>query len=130
MEVDNPEYLVHETFWFLENHSLRSILAQKHDQRLRDAIRSHYSGFMGRRAIVVTAASHNTHDQIIVVSDYFGALPVGDGSAETTCAERPLIFKNKRSLEQAHLAAQSSSYQSRMNGVTACICSVRFWAGA
>ena len=118
MEVDNPEYLVHETFFssFWKNHSLgRSILGTKSTISgfSQDAIRSHYNEVYGPSNIVVTAAGHITHDQIVkLVSDYFGALPQGGTVPAETLPQpnAPLIFKNKRSLEQTHLCMGVPAY--------------------
>ena len=66
MEVDNPEYLVHETFFskFWKNHSLgRSILGTKttigdFDQEM---IRRYYDDVYSSSNIVITAAGHVLH---------------------------------------------------------------------
>ena len=82
MEVDNPEYLVHETFFsrFWKNHSLgRSILGTKatissFDQ---EVIRRYYDDVYTASNIVITAAGRITHSQIVALAvQYFGALPV------------------------------------------------------
>jgi predicted Zn-dependent peptidase len=118
MEVDNPEYLVHETFFsrFWKNHSLgRSILGTKAtiNSFNQDNVRRYYDDVYTASNIVITAAGRITHSQIVALAvQYFGALPV----RETVPAEPkpkpapPLILKNKRSLEQTHLCMGVPAY--------------------
>jgi predicted Zn-dependent peptidase len=118
MEVDNPEYLVHETFFskFWRNHSLgRSILGTKatigaFDQEM---IRKYYDEVYCSSNIVITAAGHVLHSRIVELAlEHFGHLP----SKASAAAERgpttqpPLILKNKRSLEQTHLCMGVPAY--------------------
>lgn len=118
MEVDNPEYLVHETFFgaFWKNHPLgRSILGTKatisgFDQ---ETVREYYEDVYGASNILITAAGNISHSQIVqLASDYFGGLPPHEPvPAELKPQpQTPLILKNKRSLEQTHLCMGVPAY--------------------
>ena len=118
MEVDNPEYLVHETFFtsFWKNHPLgRSILGTKatigsFDQ---ETVRNYYQDVYGSSNIVITAAGHVTHSQIVqLAADYFAALPQREAvpAEPKPNPKTPLILKNKRSLEQTHLCMGVPAY--------------------
>jgi predicted Zn-dependent peptidase len=118
MEVDNPEYLVHETFTrnFWKNHPLgRSILGTKTTIRSFDhsAVAGYYRRIYEPGNIVITAAGRMEHRQIVeLASEYFGGLQ--PSTASTTQAapkpNSPLILKNKRSLEQVHLCMGVPAY--------------------
>lgn len=118
MEVDNPEYLVHETFFskFWKNHPLgRSILGTKAtiESFDRDAIRGYYDDVYTSSNIVITAAGHLAHSRIVELAlQYFGHLPsTAEVPAEKVPGpQAPLILKNKRSLEQAHLCMGVPAY--------------------
>jgi predicted Zn-dependent peptidase len=118
MEVDNPEYLVHETFFsrFWKNHSLgRSILGTKAtiNSFNQDSIRSYYGDVYTASNIVITAAGRITHSQIVALAvQYFGALPVREAvpAEPKPKPAAPLILKNKRSLEQTHLCMGVPAY--------------------
>jgi predicted Zn-dependent peptidase len=111
MEVDNPEYMVHETFFsrFWKKHPLgRSILGTKATINSFDTegLRDYYSEVYVPANIVVTAAGRLDHSAIVdLVSEYFGSLPSGAAAPEEAVpsTEPPLILKSKRSLEQVHL---------------------------
>jgi predicted Zn-dependent peptidase len=118
MEVDNPEYLVHETFFskFWRNHSLgRSILGTKatigaFDQEM---IRKYYDEVYCSSNIVITAAGHVLHSRIVELAlEHFGHLPAkASAPAERgPTTQPPLILKNKRSLEQTHLCMGVPAY--------------------
>ncbi|HYP06595.1 MAG TPA: pitrilysin family protein [Bryobacteraceae bacterium] len=118
MEVDNPEYLVHETFFskFWKNHALgRSILGTKATigSFNQETIRAYYDEVYASPNIVITAAGRVSHSTIVELAlSYFGALP----SRPPVPAEPqptpnpPLILKNKRSLEQTHLCLGVPAY--------------------
>jgi predicted Zn-dependent peptidase len=118
MEVDNPEYLVHETFFrsFWRNHPLgRSILGTKQtiSEFGEQAIRQYYSQVYVPSNIVITAAGRITHEQIVGYAErYFGSLSSGApaGDEPTPEPETPLILKKKRSLEQVHLCIGVPAY--------------------
>jgi predicted Zn-dependent peptidase len=111
MEVDNPEYLVHETFFsrFWKQHPLgRSILGTKASISSfnPEMLRAYYGEVYVPANIVITAAGRIQHDQIVELADrYFGSLPGGSTAPAETAPNTmdPLIMKNKRSLEQVHL---------------------------
>ena len=111
MEVDNPEYLVHETFFrtFWRNHPLgRSILGTKASisSFTQDVLRDYYADVYVPANIVVTAAGRISHERVArMVEDYFGQLPQGSPApAEPEPSARvPHILKKKQSLEQVHL---------------------------
>ena len=111
MEVDNPEYLVHETFFskFWKNHPLgRSILGTKATIGAfnSDTVRAYYSDVYMSSNIVITAAGRLSHSRIVELAQmYFGRLPAREPLATEPRPEpyAPLIMKHKRSLEQTHL---------------------------
>lgn len=111
MEVDNPEYLVHETFSrnFWKHHALgRSILGTKATIKSfsRDIVADYYHRIYEPRNIVITAAGRVDHRRLVDLADkHFHDLsrleqPRGEHPPRP---HAPLILKNKRSLEQVHL---------------------------
>jgi predicted Zn-dependent peptidase len=118
MEVDNPEYLVHETFFrsFWKNHPLgRSILGTKATitSFSQDVVRNYYSEVYVPANIVITAAGRITHEQIVDYTErYFGELPSGSAPATERIPEPavPLVLKKKQSLEQVHLCVGVPAY--------------------
>jgi predicted Zn-dependent peptidase len=118
MDVDNPEYLVHETFsrHFWKNHPLgRSIIGTKATIRsfARPLIEDYYSRVYEPRNIVITAAGRIEHACMVeLVDKYFGGLRARDVNHEDPAprASSPLILKNKRSLEQVHLCMGVPAY--------------------
>lgn len=118
MEVDNPEYLVHETFSrnFWKGHALgRSILGTKTTIRSfqRDFVEEYYQRIYEPKNIVITAAGRVTHEQIVeLTSRYFGELQ-RTPPTRSEPAPKPhstLILKNKKSLEQVHLCMGVPAY--------------------
>ena len=118
MEVDNPEYLVHETFFsnFWKSHPLgRSILGTKATIKAfnRDAVHAYYSDIYSPANLVVTAAGRLEHMHIVrLAEDYFGEMigapaPVREPDPIATA---PLQLKSKRSLEQMHLCMGVPAY--------------------
>jgi len=111
MEVDNPEYLVHETFFsrFWKKHPLgRSILGTKATigSFNQEAVRSYYSNVYVPANMVITAAGRISHQQIVdLATKYFGDLPPGATAPSEPLPETmaPHVLKSKRSLEQVHL---------------------------
>jgi len=111
MEVDNPEYMVHDLFsssmW--KNHALgRPILGSKKSIRSfnADTLRQYYSSMYVPSRIVITAAGNLTHAQLLELSETrFGKLQARNGEAPTQSpvAHAELTLKTKRSLEQVHL---------------------------
>jgi predicted Zn-dependent peptidase len=111
MDLDNPEYLLHEIFTrgFWPGHPLgRPILGTPEtvEKFNREALCSRFQNWFAPDRLVVTAAGHVTHDQVLeLVQNQFGALqpagPAEDGGAPHTQA--PIRLEPKRDLEQAHL---------------------------
>jgi predicted Zn-dependent peptidase len=111
MDLDNPEYLLHDLFTrgFWPDHSLgRPILGTPETVRKFDgaALRRRFKNWFAPDHIVVTAAGHITHEQVLrLVEKEFGSLKPLDGREEdpvpTTAA--PIHLETKRDLEQVHL---------------------------
>jgi predicted Zn-dependent peptidase len=111
MEVDNPEYMIHELFSsrFWKGHALgRSILGTKQTIRSfdRDMIDRYYKYFYSPSNILVTAAGNLSHKKMVrLVEDHLGDLkarPFRPKKAKPQ-PHAPLVFQNKSSLEQVHL---------------------------
>ncbi len=111
MEVDNPEYLIHEIFssHFWKGQPLgRPILGTKQTIRAfdRDKVERYYRQFYTPSNILITAAGSLKHEELVDLAEkHFWDLkkrrPVKlDEKAEP---HAPLIFKNKNSLEQVHV---------------------------
>jgi len=111
MDLDNPEYLLHEIFTrgFWPRHPLgRPILGTPDTVKKfnQEALRARFQNWFAPDHLVVTAAGHVTHDEVLdLVQREFGALapagPAEDGGAPQT--EAPIRLEKKSDLEQAHL---------------------------
>ena len=111
MDLDNPEYLLHDIFTrgFWPDHSLgRPILGTPETVREfdRDAIHRRFKNWFAPDHILVTAAGHTTHEQLLeLVEKQFGHLkPLGtreEDAVPSTAA--PISLETKRDLEQVHL---------------------------
>jgi predicted Zn-dependent peptidase len=110
MEVDNPEYLIHEIFSsnFWKGHALgRPILGTRQTVRSfnRDRVEEYYRAFYTPRNITITAAGNLKHKRLVqLVEDQFGDLksrPMPKLVNPPT-PYAPLVFKNK-DLEQVHV---------------------------
>jgi predicted Zn-dependent peptidase len=111
MDLDNPEYLLHDLFTrgFWPDHSLgRPILGTPETVRKFDgaALRSRFKNWFAPDHIVVTAAGNITHQQVLsLVEKEFGSLKPLHAREEdpvpTTAA--PILLETKRDLEQVHL---------------------------
>jgi predicted Zn-dependent peptidase len=118
MDVDNPEYLVHETFsrHFWKGHPLgRSIIGTKSTIRsfTRPIVEDYYHRVYEPRNIVITAAGRVDHAHMVeLVEKHFGGLRTRDVTDQEPAprAYSPLILKNKRSLEQVHLCMGVPAY--------------------
>ncbi|HEY4363640.1 MAG TPA: pitrilysin family protein [Bryobacteraceae bacterium] len=111
MEVDNPEYLIHEIFSsnFWKGHGLgRSILGTKQSIRSfnRDSVEQYYRQFYTPSNILITAAGSLKHKQLMkLVEDRFSDLKRRNKRSPEPPPkpQAPMIFKNKNSLEQVHV---------------------------
>jgi predicted Zn-dependent peptidase len=111
MDLDNPEYLLHEIFTrgFWPEHPLgRPILGTPETVRKfsRDALRKRFQSWFAPDRLVFSAAGNVTHERVLeLVEREFGALsPAGqyeDGAAPHTNA--PIHLEAKRDLEQVHV---------------------------
>ncbi|HEX2661476.1 MAG TPA: pitrilysin family protein [Candidatus Acidoferrum sp.] len=111
MDLDNPEYLLHEIFTrgFWPGHPLgRPILGTPETVKKfsRDALCTRFQNWFAPDHLVVTAAGNVTHDQVMeLVRREFGALgpagPADGGGAPST--EAPILLEKKRDLEQVHI---------------------------
>src|SRR5229473_6760396 len=111
MEVDNPEYFIHEIFSsnFWKGHALgRPILGTKQTIKTfdRDMIERHYHHYYRPSNILITAAGNLKHRSLVqLAEDHFADLK----PKRVTLQKRPptphapLIFRNKSSLEQVHV---------------------------
>jgi predicted Zn-dependent peptidase len=111
MEVDNPEYLIHEIFSssFWKGHPLgRPILGTRQTIRSFDRrmIESYYRRYYAPSNILVTAAGNVDHKNLVKLTrDRFKdlkprRLPPARSKPQP---KAPLIFREKKSLEQLHL---------------------------
>jgi predicted Zn-dependent peptidase len=118
MDLDNPEYLLHDLFTrgFWPNHSLgRPILGTPETVRKFDgeALRSRFQKWFAPDHIVVTAAGNVTHQQVIkLVTKEFGHLrPRHAQETETVpTAAAPIRLESKPDLEQVHLCVGVPSF--------------------
>jgi predicted Zn-dependent peptidase len=111
MEVDNPEYLLHDIFSsnFYKDHPLgKPIIGSKDTIRAfdRGMIDSYFQRYYSPSNILITAAGNLNHAQLVdLARQHFEDLPV-NGTLAPEVAPVPharLVFRNKTSLEQTHL---------------------------
>src|SRR5271157_3955227 len=111
MEVDNPEYLLHEIFSsnFWKDHPIgRPILGTKDTVQKfhREILHGYYERHYSPANILITAAGSLKHDHIAELArEHFEELRMAGPSIPDL---RPvpharLVFRNKTSLEQMHL---------------------------
>jgi predicted Zn-dependent peptidase len=111
MAQDNPEDLVHELFTqnFWSTHSLgKPILGTPEtvSSFTRDALQEWFSQYYAPNQIVITAAGHLTHEQVVdLVSERFSHLaPVPDRFTDPQPRTAPHItLRSKAELEQVHI---------------------------
>jgi predicted Zn-dependent peptidase len=111
MEVDNPEYLIHEIFAsnFWKGHSLgRPILGTRQTIRSfdQDKIANYYRDYYTPKNILITAAGNLSHKKLVrLAEDHFGDLKSRVAAKPDTkpTPHAPLVFREKKSLEQVHL---------------------------
>src|SRR5882724_8814782 len=111
MEVDNPEYLIHEIFSsnFWKGHALgRPILGTKHSIRTfdREKVEKYYKQFYAPSNILITAAGNLSHRKLVkLAEENFADLKPRKTRSHGIVPQphAPLVFRNKNSLEQVHL---------------------------
>jgi hypothetical protein len=111
MEVDNPEYLIHEIFSsnFWKDHPLgKPILGTRETVKRfhRDMLREFFRRTYAPSNILITAAGHLSHEQIVRIGRGAVRRARTDAYAPATHPPKPharLIFRNKSSLEQVHV---------------------------
>jgi predicted Zn-dependent peptidase len=111
MEVDNPEYLIHEIFssHFWKGHPLgRPILGTKQTIRAfdRDKVERNYKQFYTPSNILITAAGNLDHKRLARLAEEHFADLKPRATAKLVAkpkAHAPLVFRNKNSLEQVHV---------------------------
>ena len=111
MEVDNPEYLLHDIFSsnFWKDHPLgKPIIGSKDTIRAfdRGMIDSYFQRYYSPSNILITAAGNLNHAKLVdLARRHFEDLQV-NGKLAPEIAPVPharLVFRNKTSLEQTHL---------------------------
>lgn len=111
MEVDNPEYMAHELFasHFWKGHGLgRAILGTRQTIRSfdRDKVERYYRQIYAPANIVVTAAGNLNHKRLVqLAGEHLGDLKPrrGRSASEKPKPHAPLVFKDRKSVEQVHL---------------------------
>jgi predicted Zn-dependent peptidase len=111
MDVDNPEYLLHDIFSsnFYKDHPLgKPIIGSKDTIRAfdRSMIDDYYQRYYSPSNILITAAGNLNHAELVdLAREHFEDLKI---SAQLAPEVAPvpharLVFRNKTSLEQTHL---------------------------
>jgi predicted Zn-dependent peptidase len=111
MDLDNPEYLLHEIFTrgFWPEHALgRPILGTPEtvNNFNRGILKTRFAAWFAPDHLVVTAAGNVTHEQVLdLVTREFGHLqPSGEQPAhDAPRTGAPMHLEKKRDLEQVHL---------------------------
>jgi predicted Zn-dependent peptidase len=118
MDLDNPEYLLHEIFTrgFWPEHPLgRPILGTPETVRQfnRESLRNRFQHWFAPDRLVLTAAGNVPHERVLqLVEREFGGLrlagPLDDHAAPSTQA--PIHLETKRDLEQVHVCIGVPSF--------------------
>jgi predicted Zn-dependent peptidase len=111
MDVDNPEYLLHDIFSsnFWKDHPLgKPIIGSKDTIRNfdRGMIDSYYQRYYSPSNILITAAGNLNHAQLVdLARQHFEDLKMSEQLAPEVAPvpHSRLVFRNKTSLEQTHL---------------------------
>jgi predicted Zn-dependent peptidase len=111
MDLDNPEYLLHEIFTrgFWPEHPLgRPILGTPETVRKfnRDSLRQRFQHWFAPDRLVLSAAGNVKHEQVLdLVAREFGDLsPSGEPEAhDAPLTQAPIHIESKRDLEQVHV---------------------------
>ena len=118
MEVDNPEYLLHEIFSsnFWKDHPIgKPILGTKETVQKfhKEMLHEYYTRIYSPANILITAAGNLEHDHFVELTrNHFEELKM-NGPVPTDRSPVPharLVFRNKSSLEQTHLYLGVPSY--------------------
>jgi predicted Zn-dependent peptidase len=118
MDMDNPEYLLHELFTsgFWPDHPLgRPILGTPRTVKKfsREALHHRFQTWFAPDHFVLTAAGNVTHERILELAQReFAALkPAGEFEEPTAPSTRaPIHLETKRDLEQVHLCIGVPSF--------------------
>ena len=111
MDLDNPEYLLHEIFTrgFWPEHPLgRPILGTPETVRKfsRDSLRQRFQHWFAPDRLVLSAAGNVKHEQVLeLVEREFGGLnPSGEPDVDDApSTHAPIHIESKRDLEQVHV---------------------------
>jgi predicted Zn-dependent peptidase len=111
MEVDNPEYLLHDIFSsnFYKDHPLgKPIIGSKDTIRAfdRGMIDSYFQRYYSPSNILITAAGNLNHAELVELArQHFEDLKISAKLAPEVAPvpHARLVFRNKTSLEQTHL---------------------------
>jgi predicted Zn-dependent peptidase len=111
MDMDNPEYLLHEVFtrgFWPEHHLGRPILGTPETVKNfnRQVLKTRFASWFAPDHLVVTAAGNVAHEQVLdLVTREFGHLqPSGQHAPHIAPrTEAPIHLEKKRDLEQVHL---------------------------
>jgi predicted Zn-dependent peptidase len=111
MDLDNPEYLLHEIFTrgFWPDHALgRPILGTPQTVKKfnRETLKARFASWFAPDHLVVTAAGNVTHEQVLALVELeFGSLqPSGQHAPHIAPGTgAPIHLEKKRDLEQVHL---------------------------
>jgi predicted Zn-dependent peptidase len=111
MDVDNPEYLLHDIFSsnFYKDHPLgKPIIGSKDTIRAfdRSMIDDYYQRYYSPSNILITAAGNLNHaDLVDLAREHFEDLKISPQLAPEVAPvpHARLVFRNKTSLEQTHL---------------------------
>lgn len=111
MDLDNPEYLLHEIFTrgFWPEHPLgRPILGTPETVKRfnREALRKRFQRWFAPDHLVLSAAGNVSHEAVMeLVEREFGALQASGESHEDSApgTQAPIHVESKRDLEQVHV---------------------------
>ncbi len=111
MDVDNPEYLLHDIFSsnFFKDHPLgKPIIGSKDTIRAfdRQMIDGYYQRYYSPSNILITAAGNLNHGELVELArKHFEDLKISPQLAPEVAPvpHARLVFRNKTSLEQTHL---------------------------
>jgi predicted Zn-dependent peptidase len=111
MDLDNPEYLLHEIFTrgFWPEHPLgRPILGTPETVKKfnRDALRQRFQHWFAPDRLVLSAAGNVKHEQVLdLVEREFGGLHPSDEpeAHDAPSTQAPIHIESKRDLEQVHV---------------------------